>query len=129
MFIKDSLKTEQGWKYNYRTLTNGTLNSIEKNDFKFTGRTVQKLKIYINNHHNQPLKIKDIALKGYNHELVARFIEPASYYLTYGNKRVARPNYDIERFVNNIPKKLIGIAFRRRSNDREGRGKRSNTSF
>jgi len=69
MFIKDSLKTEQGWKYNYRTLTNGTLNSIEKNDFKFTGRTVQKLKIYINNHHNQPLKIKDIFTNIYTIDL------------------------------------------------------------
>ena len=43
------------------------------------------------------------------HELIVRFTDQASYYLTYGNKRADRPNYDIEHFSNNIPKTLTAL--------------------
>jgi hypothetical protein len=108
-YLTDSFKTEQGWKYNYSILTSGTLNSIEKNEFQFGSTTVQKLKIYIDNQDNQPLTIETIGVKGYIHELIARFIDQASYYLTYGNKRTGRPNYDIERFTDNIPETLTTL--------------------
>ena len=29
-YISDSVRTEKGWRYNYRTLSSGTLNSIKK---------------------------------------------------------------------------------------------------
>lgn len=108
-YLTDSFKTEQGWKYNYSTLTSGTLNSIEKNEFQFSSTTVQKLKIFIDNHNNQPLTIDTIEVKGYIHELIARFIDQASYYLTYGNKLSERPNYDIEHFTDNIPETLTTL--------------------
>jgi len=108
-YLSDSLKTDRGWKYNFNTLIDGTLNSIEKNGFQFSSTTVQKLKIYIDNHDNQPLELNTIEVKGYIHELVARFTEQGSYYLTYGNKRAARANYDIERFRDNIPKTLTAL--------------------
>ncbi|MEM9363451.1 MAG: DUF3999 family protein [Bacteroidota bacterium] len=107
--VADSIKTDVGWKYNYRTLTSGTLNSIEKNEFQFSSRTVQKLKIYIDNNDNQPLAIDTIEVKGYIHELVARFTGPATYYLTYGNERATRPSYDIARFTDNIPEKPTAL--------------------
>jgi hypothetical protein len=108
-YLTDSFKTEQGWKYNYSTLTSGTLNSIEKNEFQFSSTTVQKLKIYIDNQDNQPLKIDTVEVKGYVHELVARFTDHATYFLTYGNKKAAQANYDIERFTENIPETMTAL--------------------
>jgi hypothetical protein len=105
-YFTDSIKTEQGWHYNYNTLTTGTLNSIEKNEFKFNSTSVQRLKILIHNQDNQPLTIDTIEVKGYIHELVARFTEHASYFLIYGNNNATKPNYDIDRFNDKIPKTL-----------------------
>ncbi|MBK9737458.1 MAG: DUF3999 family protein [Saprospiraceae bacterium] len=42
-------KTDQGWKYNYNILTAGTLNSMEKSEFIFTGTMLQKLQIIVDN--------------------------------------------------------------------------------
>ncbi|MEM9001206.1 MAG: DUF3999 family protein [Bacteroidota bacterium] len=108
-YLADSLKTEQGWKYNFSTLTNGTINSLEKNEFHSISTTVQKLKIYIENQENRPLTIDTIELKGYIHELIARFTDRATYHLTYGKERATRPNYDIVRFTDNIPETLIAL--------------------
>ncbi len=99
-------KTEKGWIYNYQTLTRGTLSSIEKNEFKFERSILQKLKISIHNFDNEPLTFDSITVKGYVHQLVARFKEPAAYFLTYGNKNATKPNYDIKRFVSKIPDSL-----------------------
>ena len=60
----------------------------------------------IHNNDNQPLSIGEIEVKGYVHELVARFTEPASYFLTYGNNNARKPQYDIDRFTNKIPEEI-----------------------
>jgi hypothetical protein len=67
---------------------------------------MQKLKILIHNHDNQPLTIDAIHVQGYEHELLARFTERATYFLTYGNSSAKRPHYDIERFIDNVPEAL-----------------------
>lgn len=108
-YLTDSIKTEKGWIYNYRTLTSGVLNSIGKNEFKATSRIIKKLKIRIHNQDNQPLDINNIQVKGYTHELIARFTEPATYFLTYGNKNARRPTYDIQKFKENIPTALTTL--------------------
>ncbi len=105
-YVADSIKTEQGWNYIYQLLTSGTLSSIEKNEFKFESTILKKLKISISNQDNEPLNIEAIAVKGTIHELLVRFTEPAAYFLTYGNKKATKPNYDIERFVSKIPDTL-----------------------
>lgn len=102
-YLTDSIKTEKGWNYNYSTLISGTLNSIEKNEFKFSSTIVQRLKIFIHNQDNQPLTIDTIQVKGYLHELITRFTEQATYFLTYGNKTAERPHYDIDRFTDKVP--------------------------
>lgn len=96
-YITDSIKTEQGWNYNYRTLTSGVLNSIEKNEFKFNSTILKKLKIIIYNNDNEPLTINTVGVKGYVHELVTRFTKPATYYLVYGNNKARKPSYDLNR--------------------------------
>ncbi len=101
--LTDSLKTKEGTRYSYRTIANGTLHSMEARGFSFSPTVVQKLKVIIRNQDNQPLNISGISAKGYLHKLVARFTEPGNYLLVYGNKKARAPQYDIQRFVNNIP--------------------------
>ena len=108
-FQNDSFKTEQGWIYNYNTLASGTLNSIEKNEFKFSSTILKKLRIIIDNNDNSPLKIDSVNVMGYNHELIARFTEPGNYFLAYGNKNATKPNYDLDRFSDKIPATLTAL--------------------
>lgn len=79
---------------------------METNEFKFGSSTVKKIRILIHNEDNQPLSIGKVHLKGYVHELIVRFTEDASYFLVYGNNKAKRPNYDIDRFVEKVPKDL-----------------------
>ena len=109
-YLADSIKTEQGWKYRYQHLKSGTLSSIDKNEFVFESTILHKLKIVIQNQDNTPLTVAGITPKGYVHELIARFTEPATYFLSYGNKQAARPNYDINRFTSKIPDKLVALS-------------------
>lgn len=107
--LRDSFKTDKGWKYNYGSLASGTLNSLEKNELKFTSRTLQKAQIIIHNQDNAPLEIGEISIKGYVTELTARFTEPATYHLAYGNAKARQPQYDISRFTNKIPESLTEL--------------------
>jgi len=109
MYLSDSVKTEKGWKYSYSKLTSGTLNSMEENEFKFKCTTLKNLKIIIYNQDNQALSIDSIQVKGYIHEIVARFTEPANYFLTYGNEKAVKASYDIERFTDKIPDTLKAL--------------------
>ncbi len=102
-YVNDSVQTEKGWKYSYRSLTSATLNSLEKTEFTFESTVLKKLKIDIENQDNTPLQIDSLEVEGYVHELVARFTAPATYFLTYGNALAQKPNYDIERFSDRIP--------------------------
>jgi hypothetical protein len=108
-YLTDSFKTEQGWIYNYNTLTSGTLNSIEKNEFGFNSTILKKLRIIIDNNDNEPLKIDSVNVMGYEHELIARFNEPGNYFLVYGNKNARKPNYDLSRFSDKIPATLTAL--------------------
>ena len=107
--ITDSIKTERGWKYNYNNLLSGTLSSLEESSMDFPSTIVQKMKITVYNGDNQPLNFGNIEVKGFLHELVARFTAEATYYLTYGNNHVAMPNYDIAQFSKNIPEILTPL--------------------
>lgn len=105
-YLTDSFETEQGWRYNYETLTTGTLNSIENNEFRFNSTILQKLKIVIHNQDNQVLEVDAFEVNGYEHDLFTRIIEPASYYLVYGSNYSVKPNYDIELFADKIPEHI-----------------------
>jgi Protein of unknown function (DUF3999) len=102
-YLADSFKTENGWMYNYIELASGTLNSIEKNEFKFDGKICKKLQLLIDNGDNQPLNIDSLQVKGFEYTLMTRFTEPADYFLVYGNSNAAKPSYDIEKFAEKVP--------------------------
>ncbi len=108
-YVLDSVKTKKGYLYNYRTLTDGTLNSIENNEFKFENTVANKIKISINNQDNHPLSINNVIVKGNVYELAVRFTAPATYFLTYGNPFVYSPNYDIERFISEEPETMPAL--------------------
>lgn len=103
-YVSDSTKTEGGWKYSYRTLTTGTLNSIEKNKFSFQNTSAQNIKVIIKNFDNEALTIRNIEVRGSIYELMVRFSKPAKYFLCYGSQYAQKPNYDISRFTEKVPK-------------------------
>lgn len=109
-YLADSFETQQGWRYNYRTLTSGTLNSLEENEFRFQRTILKKLKVEIQNQDNQPLSLGDFEARGFVHELIGRFDQPGSYFLVYGNDTADMPNYDLQQFSDKIPEQPSSVS-------------------
>ena len=105
--VTDSFKTDKGMQYNYETLYQGTISSLENTAFNFSNTLTSRLKITIENNDNKPLQLNSIALKGPICELIARF-EQADYQyaLYYGYKNATAPSYELKNFESKIP---IGI--------------------
>ncbi len=108
-YVRDSVETEKGWRYSYSLLDRGVLSSLEENELTTASTVLKKLRIIIQNNDNVPLKIVGVSVHGYEHKLVARFTEPAQYYLRYGKEFDAKPNYDVSRFKENIPKNSAAL--------------------
>ena len=108
-YLRDSSKTQKGWRYNYQVIRSGTLNSIEENEFKFENQITDRLRIHISNRDNQPLDITGVDVKGNVHHLEARFTAPASYFLVYGNENAKAPSYDIQYMSDRVPEALKEI--------------------
>jgi hypothetical protein len=108
-YLSGKVKTQQGFDYLYSSLASGTLNSLEKNEFKFNSTVIKNIRIIISNQDNEPLNINSIQAEGYVYELIARFAEPGDYFLTYGNNNIGKPDYDISRFEDKIPKIMTAL--------------------
>ncbi|MBL4586719.1 MAG: DUF3999 family protein [Flavobacteriales bacterium] len=106
-YATDSIKTADGWKWRYTTLTTGTLSSLEENTFSFPGRITDRIRILINDGDNEPLSVKSITVKGRVHTLMARFPQAKSYHLLYGNRLASAPNYDLDHFPDRIQKRRL----------------------
>ena len=61
------------------------------------------MRITIQNYDNQPLAIENVQAKGYSYQLIARFDQPANYYLAYGKTDASTPQYDISKAASKIP--------------------------
>ncbi len=109
-YLKDSIQTEKGWHYQYQSLHRAVLSSLESNDYSFKSTLVKKLRIIIQNQDNPPLTIDSVVIKGYPHQLIARFTQPAIYYLTYGRKNSPSPRYDLQQFSDKIPTTLTTLS-------------------
>tara|TARA_R110000765_G_scaffold132493_2_gene230998 strand:+ start:465 stop:1691 length:1227 start_codon:yes stop_codon:yes gene_type:complete len=110
-YLVDSVKTDKGYYYNYRTMATRTLSSIEENSFQLPGTMAQKLRVIVSNNDNQPLKFSNIILKGYIHSLTTRFTEPATYFLVYGKTNDKAPNYDIAKTTISFPENISSLQF------------------
>lgn len=111
-YLTDSFKTDYGWRYSYKTLATGVLSSIEEKAFLFESVVAQKLKIVVDNYDNEPLNISGVFIKGYLHQMLARFSSKtkADYFIIYGNSKARKPIYDIANFKNNIPSGLKSLS-------------------
>lgn len=109
-YATDSFKTEKGIQYNFATIYDGTISSLEKPEFKFSNVVTNRLKITIENNDNKPLRLSGLQLKGNIYELIARFDDlNANYALFYGKTDAVSPNYEIEKFDNKIPLNLTNV--------------------
>jgi len=108
-YVSDSSNTQKGTIYSYETLYSGTLTSLEKSIFTFDSRVAKSIRITIDNYDNQPLDIDSVEVLGNVYELVARFTEPATYFLAYGNHNAYAPTYDIGQFTDKIPAELKNL--------------------
>ncbi|HCT30444.1 MAG TPA: DUF3999 domain-containing protein [Bacteroidales bacterium] len=108
-YLADSINTDKGWKYSYYSVESGTVNSFEKNEFRFSSTFAKRFRIIIDNQDNKPLSIDSVLVKGYKYELKARFTESAKYFIIYGNKNAFAPSYDIALFTDKIPATLSAL--------------------
>ncbi len=117
-FATDSFKTDKGMQYNYSSLFDGTISSLENTEFSFASTLASHLRVTIENHDNPPLNLASISLKGPVYELVSRFDEPnLNYALYYGNKDATAPNYELKNFENKIPMQLPSISIGNEQNN------------
>ena len=104
-FLKDSLKTETGWRERWSSAGSGTLSSFGNNVFPINENLTSKIKVIIKNQDNQILDIPAVEVKGAKHYLLVRFDGKPPYSLEYGNSKLNYPNYDLVSFKKNIPEK------------------------
>ena len=108
--VRDSVISEKGTKYLYSNIGSGILSSLEDNAINFTESITDNLRIQIVNNDNAALNISSVEAYGINYYLKARFSEEADYFLTYGNKLMKAPNYDIVRFAESIPNESVVLS-------------------
>ena len=108
-YVADSFDTPKGWKYRYQTLASGTLSSLEDQTFAFDNTILQKIRVLIDNQDNPPLTLDRPEVKGYVYTLTARFGQPATYFLAYGNSQARKPEYDLVRFADKIPDEIASL--------------------
>ncbi len=105
-YLVDSINSEKGWIYNYRTITSSMLTSVDSSAIKVPETFTRNLKITIEENDNVPLDILNVKAYSYRHELFTRITTPARYSLYYGNENATKPIYDLENFENKIPENM-----------------------
>lgn len=101
--LTDSFKTPDGWRYQWTPFAAGTLHSLAPGDLSFEERVLQQLRLVIDNGDNRPLSLGPVVASGASYALLARFTEPADYFLLYGRPHAAPPDYDIAHFPQRLP--------------------------
>lgn len=108
--LTDSTRTESGWNYHFTQIYAGTLSSLEASLFAFTTQRSRRIRIFIYNQDNRPLRIGQVQIAGAPPKITVRFTEPADYHLLYGWPEARQPSYDITRFADKIPTDLSTLA-------------------
>ncbi|ELR68874.1 hypothetical protein C900_05700 [Fulvivirga imtechensis AK7] len=109
-YLRDSTEVPNGWRHNYETIANGVLTSMEPNEFRFQNVVAKRLRVIVDNYDNQPLSVSSFDVQGPVFDLVARFTEPADYWLVYGNEYARKPQYDIVNFADKIPESATALS-------------------
>lgn len=95
----DSVETGNGIQAQYRKLYQGTLTSVEDNEFYFDRALMQHIRIEIENGPNPPFELGKVVVSGFDQRLVARFPKAPGfrYFLYYGMEaRPKAPSYGLD---------------------------------
>ncbi|WP_431471995.1 DUF3999 domain-containing protein [Nonlabens sp. SCSIO 43208] len=109
-YLADSVKLDDGYRYQYATLITGVLDSSSDNTYTFPATTCKKLRLNIYNGNNEPLYVDSFNVSGFRDYLLARFTKEADFFLAYGKENDQLPSYDIEKFKDNIPEELTSLS-------------------
>ena len=102
--LTDSLERENGFTYLYESNGSGILSSNQSNQVSLKPIISNQFRITIYNQDNEPLRIGNVKVNRLLYSLVFRTNRrDIPYYFYYGNPDAISPNYDISRFLNNIP--------------------------
>ncbi|ATA93844.1 hypothetical protein CGC54_05590 [Capnocytophaga canimorsus] len=108
---EDSIQTRKGWQKRFVTIASDVLTSQNKNIYDLSMQMLDNLVIRIDNQDNEPLQIKAVEVYGTHYQVTARFPEKqADYFLVYGKVNDYQPDYDISRFMQNIPADIASVA-------------------
>ena len=109
-YLADSVKLDDGYRYQYATLVTGVLDSSTDNTYTFPATTCKKMRLNIYNGNNEPLYVDSFNVSGFRDYLLARFTKEADFFLAYGKENDQLPSYDIEKFKDNIPEELTSLS-------------------
>ncbi|CEN37414.1 conserved hypothetical protein [Capnocytophaga canimorsus] len=108
---EDSIQTRKGWQKRFVTIASDVLTSQNKNIYDLSMQMLDNLVIRIDNQDNEPLQINAVEVYGTHYQVTARFPEKqADYFLVYGKVNDYQPDYDISRFMQNIPADIASVA-------------------
>lgn len=98
-YVTDSTNNNGAKQYIYSILSAAALSSTTSALF-FTNEVFAKsFRIIIENNDNAALNIQAVKPGGFGYELLVRVGKPGNYWMSYGDKSVTAPQYDIAAFV------------------------------
>jgi hypothetical protein len=103
--LKDSYKVEDKWSFQYGTIWTGVISSLELANLRIDGPIARKYKLVIENEDNPPLKVSIKGAEAEKYLLFGQLESDKKYFITFGNKKISKPNYDIHQFKNQVPEK------------------------
>ncbi|MCW5912571.1 MAG: DUF3999 family protein [Cyclobacteriaceae bacterium] len=104
-FLYDSVRTEKGTHYQYRSMYTGVVSSFKQDTIQFTPQVVNKIRVTIQNQDNPPIQVNRILAWSPRVEIITH-LQPGAYALKYGNTNAFEPRYDLEHFVKELPDSL-----------------------
>jgi ATP-dependent Zn protease len=82
------------------------ISSNTSNTFYFDDLRANAIFVRINNKDDLPLKIKSVETEQLNLYLICKLSGSEKYHLSFGNKAITSPEYDIKYFSDQIPAEL-----------------------
>ncbi len=108
--VKDSAKyKKKKMEYFYTDLKNFTITSYTDNTILLENQKMDKFYFIIENNDNQPLLLKDVKVYHLNTSLVAKLDNEKKYKIKFGNSKISKAKYDLEHFIDSIPKGLKNV--------------------
>lgn len=107
-YLKDSVQVQSGkWRYNYRKLDRGVLNSSIAHQFEFSEAKASVFRVEIENQDNAALQFSGASLKGPKYDLLLRFPNrEMNYVLVYGTGNARKAVYDLKYHSDKIPEDI-----------------------